>query len=401
VGSLDISTAKQRVCDEVDRLSGRLVEVSHRIHAQPELNYAEVFAHDLLTSVLEEASLRPQRSAFGVDTGFRADAGSSGTNVGVLLEYDALPEIGHACGHNIIAAAGLGAGLALASVATACGGRVAIIGTPAEEGGGGKIAMARRGAFDDLDAAMMIHPADADIVRMDTIAVQQMSVSFTGRAAHAAAAPEQGRNALDAAVLSYMNVAALRQHIDRSERLHGIFTRAGDKPNIVPHETEMLWYARSATIETLQPLKNRLAACMEAGAVATGCTCECAWEGHTYSDMRDNQPLLAAYVANISALGRVVQDPAAGGRRVVGSTDMGNVSYLVPSIHPMIGVAPEGVAIHTAEFARWAASSAGDAAVIDGAKALAMTAVDLWLDPVLLDGVRSAFGPGPDRSVLS
>ena len=401
MGSLDLATAKQRACAEIDRRAQRLLEISHEIHAHPELNYAEVYAHDLLTAELDAAGLSPRRSAFGLDTAFRADAGVSGPRIGVFMEYDALPEIGHACGHNVIAAAGLGAGLALASLAEVCGGRVALIGSPAEEGGGGKIAMARQGAFDDLDAAMMIHPADGDLVRMDTIAVQQMTVSFSGRAAHAAAAPEQGRNALDAAVLAYMNVAALRQHIDRSERLHGIFTRAGDKPNVVPHETEMLWYARSATVESLQPLKQRLASCMEAGAVATGCSCRCEWEGHTYSDMRDNQAIVAAYVRNAASLGRTVVDPSSTGRRVVGSTDMGNVSYLVPSIHPMIGVAPEGVAIHTAEFARWAASASGDAAVLDGAKALAMTAIDLWLDPAVLPAAREAFGPTPDRSVLA
>jgi amidohydrolase len=392
---------KRAACASIDRYADQLMDVSHEIHAHPELNFGEHFAHDLLTDVLDRAGLRPQRHAHGVDTAFRAEAGTTGTRVAVLCEYDALPEIGHACGHNVIAAAGLGAGLALATLAPEAGGRLVIMGTPAEEGGGGKVVMARRGAFDGIDAAMMVHPADADLVRMDAIAIQSVTVGFHGKEAHAAAAPQEGRNALDAAVLAYMNVAALRQHILPTERLHGIFTKGGDKPNIVPKETEMLWYARSPSLTGLAALKPRLLACMDAGAAATGCSCTHDWTGHIYSDMRDNGPMAAAYVANASAVGRAVQDPAAIGHRVVGSTDMGNVSYLVPSIHPMIQVAPDGVPIHTREFARWARAEEGDRAVLDGAKAMAMTVIDLWCDGALLTRVGAAFGPGlPDRSVL-
>ena len=190
----------------------------------------------------------------------------------MLCEYDALPAIGHACGHNVIATAGLGAGLAAAAVAEQAGGTLRIMGTPAEEGGGGKIEMARRGAFDDVDAAMMVHPADADLIAMDTIAFQQLHVQYHGKAAHAAAAPWDGRNALDAAVLGYMNVAALRQHIRPTERIHGIFTKGGDKANIVPAETAMEWIVRSATIESLQPLKQRVLTCLESAATACACT---------------------------------------------------------------------------------------------------------------------------------
>lgn len=399
---IDAVDLKRRVCDEVDRLADRLLHASHEIHARPELNFAEHFAHDLLTAEIERAGLAPERGAYGLPTAFRAEAGSSGPRVAVLCEYDALPEIGHACGHNIIATAGLGAGLALASVAELAGGRVVIMGTPAEEGGGGKVVMARAGAFDDIEAAMMVHPADADLLRMDTIALQSVGVAFHGKAAHAAAAPHEGRNALDAAVLGYMNVAALRQHILPSERIHGIFTKGGDKTNIVPKETAMLWCARSPTIERLQPLKQRLVACLEAGAAASGCTCTLSWETHTYSDMRDNGPMAASYAANAALLGRSVMDPDQVGRRVVGSTDMGNVSYLVPAIHPMIKVAPDGVPIHTPEFAEWARREPGDAAVLDGAKAMAMTAIDLWCDEALRAATQAGFGTaGPDRSVLS
>ena len=402
VALLNVETLKREACARIDELAALLLDVSHDIHSHPELNYEEHYAHDRLCAELDRAGLAPVRHAYGVDTAFRADAGRAGATVGVLLEYDALPEIGHACGHNIIAAAGLGAGLALAGLADRAGGRVAILGTPAEEGGGGKILMAREGAFDGLDAAMMIHPADADLVSMDTIAVQQLRVEYAGAAAHAAAAPHLGRNALDAAVLGYLGVSTLRQHIGPRERVHGIFTKAGDKPSIVPKEAAMHWYVRSDTIASLQPLKARVSASLEAGALATGCSCRCEWDGLTYSDMRDNPAIVDSYVRNAGNLGRTVQDPTLAGRRVVGSTDMGNVSYLVPSIHPMIKVAPDGVAIHTEAFAAAAAGPQGDRAVLDGAKAMAMTAIDLWVDADLRHAARAAFGAGgPDRSVLA
>ena len=392
---MDIESAKQRVCDRVDELADELIEASRQIHAHPELNFQETFAHGVLTDMLERHGLAPTRHAYDLETAFDAQAGTSGPSIAVLCEYDALPVIGHACGHNIIATAGLGAGLAAAVVAEQAGGRVRIMGTPAEEGGGGKVRMARAGAFDDVDAAMMVHPADADLLSMDTIAIQELSVAFEGKAAHAAAAPWDGRNALDAAVLGYMNIAAMRQHIRPNERLHGIFTKAGDKPNIVPSDTEMEWYVRSGTISSLQPLKQRVLTCLESAATACGCTMSHEWIDNTYADMIDNGPMVQAYVVNAGRLGRTVLDPLTSGRRVVGSTDMGNISYLVPSIHPMIKVAPDGVPIHSVDFARSAGAAEGDRAVIDGAKAMAMTVIDLWSSPGVLTQAQAAFATRP------
>jgi amidohydrolase len=395
---LDVATVaslKAAACAEVDRWADRLIDASHQIHARPELNFEEVFAHDLLTSILDDAGLAPSRHAYGVATAFESMVGERGPDLAVLCEYDALPGIGHACGHNVIATSGLGAGIALAALAGDVGARVRIMGTPAEEGGGGKIVMARNGAFAGLTAAMMIHPADADLIRMNCIAVQELYVDYEGRAAHAAAAPQEGRNALDAAVLGYVNVAAMRQHIRSDERIHGIFTKAGDKANIVPAETSMTWMVRSPTIESLQPLKDRVLACLESSATATGCSCTTRWQGVTYADMLDNQPMVATYVANAAALGRTVRDPRETGRPVVGSTDMGNVSYLAPSIHPMIQVADAGTPIHTVDFARAAASPSGDRAVIDGAKAMAMTAIDLWASPTTRVAIEAEFAARP------
>lgn len=392
---MDTAELKQAVCDRVDELADRLIDASHQIHAHPELNYEEHFAHELLTGFLEREGIAPVRHAYDLATAFDSSAGREGPQVAVLCEYDALPGVGHACGHNIIATAGLGAGLAAAFVAEAAGGKVRIMGTPAEEGGGGKVRMARKGAFDGVAAAMMVHPADADLLHMDCLAIQELQVQYHGKAAHAAAAPWEGRNALDAAVLGYTGVAAMRQHIRPNERVHGIFTKAGDKPNIVPAETAMEWYVRAGTVASLQPLKDRVFTCLESAATACGCTMSHAWVDNLYAEMVDNAPMVQAYVANAAAVGRTVLDPVAVGRRVMGSTDMGNISHLVPSIHPMIKVAPDGVPIHSVEFAKWAVADDGDRAVIDGAKVMAMTVVDLWVSTTLRANVDAEFDRRP------
>jgi len=404
---VELTALKDRLRAEVEARADRLVELSHAIHEHPETNYQEEFAHDLLTAVLEEEGLEVERSAYGVDTAFVARAGDSGPIIAVLLEYDALPGLGHACGHNVIATAGLGAGLAAARLASEVGGRVVVLGTPAEEGGGGKILMAREGAFDGIDAALMVHPAGDDLARMQVIAVQELVATYTGEAAHAAAFPHRGRNALDAAVLGYVNVAALRQHTLPDERIHGVFLEAGEKPNIVPARAVTEWMVRSTSIATLEPLKERVAACLEAGAQAAGCEVEIAWKSVVYADMIDNEAMVALYAANAAELGRQVTEPH-GEAAVVGSTDMGNVSYLVPSIHPMIAAAPSGLPIHTPDFATHARSESGDRAVVDGAMALAWTVADLWAGDGVLEAVRAEFdaaldqrGPDAQRSAIA
>jgi len=383
-----------RVEEEVDALADELLEVSHAIHEHPELGFEEHGAHDLLTGALERHGLDVTRGAYGLATAFEATAGTEGPVVAICCEYDALPGLGHACGHNVIAAAGLGAGLAAAAVAAEAGGRIRVLGTPAEEGGGGKILMADEGAFAGVDAAMMVHPAGLDLLSMDTLAATRFAATFRGLAAHAAAFPERGRNALDAAVLGYVNVAALRQHIATTERVHGIFTRGGDKPNIVPDHTEMDWMVRSGHVEALEPLVERVVACLEAGAAAAGCSMEHEITMPTYADMVDNGVLLGRFAAHAEALGRPLADPRRTGLAVTGSTDMGNVSRLVPAIHPVLAVSPPDVSIHSAAFVGHARSPAGDAAVLDGARALARTVADLWADPTLVDEARAAFAEG-------
>ncbi|MEQ8718190.1 MAG: M20 family metallopeptidase [Acidimicrobiales bacterium] len=391
------SDLKKRLHGVVDERTEQLLGVSHDIWANPELCFEEHHAHDVLVEVLDGAGLAVEAHAFGLDTAFVATAGTDGPTVGVICEYDALPGLGHACGHNIIAASGLGAGLAAATVADELGCTVKVFGTPAEEGGGGKVFMVERGAFEGVDAALMVHPSGRDLTTMSTLAIDQLRATYTGAEAHAAAAPHVGRNALDAAVLGYMGVAALRQHMTDSERVHGVITHGGEKPNIVPARAETEWYVRSPTLGGLDELCARVQAALRSGATATGCTCSIEAQGRRYADMIDNRALLAAFVSNARQLGREMKEPTAR-TRVQGSTDMGDVSYAVPSIHPMIAAAPHDVSIHTERFAGYAASPSGDAAVIDGAKILASTLVDVWLDDALRSDAADEFDAASDSA---
>ena len=328
---------------------------------------------------------------FTLETAFEAqiNAGSTGPTVAVIAEYDALPGIGHACGHNLIATAALGAALGLQAVQEQLPGRVRLIGTPAEEKGGGKELMARAGAFDGVDAAMMIHPAGMNLATMPCICVAEVEVTYHGRSAHASVSPHKGINALDGLLLAYQAISNLRQHIREDERIHGIITEGGEAPNIVPDRASGDFYVRAVDEKALARLKPRVQACFEAGARGSGSEVEINWANVDYLDLNTNWPLAAAFQAHGEGLGREFVDwQELGG---AGSTDMGNVSHRVPSIHPMLAAAPRDVVIHNPEFARWARSGMGDAAAIDGAKLLAMTASDFLLDGELRDASVQAF----------
>jgi len=393
---------KRQLCDAIDAMAPALIEVSHAIHANPELAFHEVEAARLLTARLEAAGLPVIRGAFGLPTAYASDFGPRGTpEVAILSEYDALPGIGHSCGHNIIATTGLGAALALGKLNGDLPGRVRYLGTPAEERGGGKELMAREGAFDGVDAAMMVHPAGIDLITMPCIAISEVVVTYRGKSAHASAVPHMGLNALDALVTAYQAIAQLRQHIKHSERIHGIITKGGMAPNIVPDETEGFFYVRAANAEELAVLKKRVQSCFEAGALATGCTSEVKWAQADYLDLKTNMPLARSYETNMRTVGRdffPIEKLPAGSS---GSTDMGNVSHRVPSIHPMISCAPPNVVIHNPEFARWAGSETGDKACIDGAKALAMTAIDYMTDAALRDKAAAEFAATAEASARS
>jgi len=389
---VELGALKREVCAAVDSLRDELLRVSRAIHARPELAFEEREAARLLVELLRGAGLEVETGAYGLETAFAAEWGPpGGPCVAVLAEYDALPGMGHACGHNLIAAAGVGAGLALARLGERLPGRVRVLGTPAEERGCGKELMARNGALEGVDAAMMMHPAGVNLVNMPCIAMAEVEVRYRGRAAHAAAMPERGVNALDALVIAYQAIGALRQHIRSSERVHGIITDGGQAPNVVPERSAGRFYARAANAEELAPLKRRLEGCLRAGAEATGCDVEIRWDPADYLEIRYNEPLARAFRENAEALGREFFPYERLPAGLQGSTDMGNVSQRVPSIHPMLASSPLHVTIHHPEFAKWAGSELGDAAALDGAKALAMTALDYLADPELRRRAREAF----------
>jgi len=389
-----IEGLKQEVCASVDRLAPELVHVSHAIHADPELAFEEVRAARLLAETARAHGLAAQQSVYGLATAIEARVGASGPTVALLSEYDALPGIGHACGHNIIATTALGAALALAELGPRLPGRLRWLGTPAEERGGGKEIMARNGAFEGVDAALMVHPAGVDLATMPCLAIAELEATYFGVASHASAMPERGVNALDAIVLAYQAIAALRQHIRPTERLHGIITDGGQAPNIVPERAAGRFYVRAADAGALAALKPRVEGCFHAGADATGARLELVWGDVDYLDLDTSWPLARRYQANAESLGRAFFPFDKLPPGVQGSTDMGNVSHRVPSIHPMIAASPPNVSIHNAEFAKWAGSELGDRAVVDGAKALAMTALDFLCDPGLRSEVARAFAAG-------
>jgi amidohydrolase len=391
-GLSTLRAAKRQACAAVDATAGELVAVSHQIHARPELGYREWRAAGLLARAMERGGLEVEAGAYGLPTAVAGRVGSgNGRHVIVSCEYDAVPGLGHACGHNIIAAAGLGAGLALAPLADRLGGRLTVLGTPAEEGGGGKVLLGERGAFAGATAVMQVHPSSYEMVLPHVNAAATLEATMHGRAAHASMYPERGVNALDALVIGYLGLSALRQHLVPTDKVHGVITAGGSAPSVVPDLAVGRFMVRSATLPELERLKRRALACLQAGAGAAGARLTARWLWPTYLDMWHNLPLAGAFEANLRALGRRPLAPAEVPATRAASTDMGNVSYLVPAIQPMLAVSPADVVPHSAAFAAWAVRPPADQAVLDGAKAMAMTAIDLWLRPALRDAIRAAF----------
>jgi len=400
--NMSLELLKKDVVSAVDAMRDELLGLSHAIHGEPELALEEFKSSARLADALAGHGIAVSREAFGLPTAYAAEFGKQGgPTIAILSEYDALPGIGHACGHNIIAAAGYGAAVALSKLGAGLPGMVRTLGTPAEERYGGKELMARLGAFEKTDAAMMVHPSNMNLMTMPCIAISEVEAIYHGRTAHASAMAYRGLNALDAVVTAYQSIAQLRQHIRGSERIHGIITEGGMAPNIVPERAACRFFVRAADVGELAPLKARVQACFEAGAIATGCRLELKWSGVDYLDLKTNWPMAEAFERNARSLGRdffPMKDIPPG---FAGSTDMGNVSHRVASIHPMLAVAPAGVIIHNPEFARWAASEQGDAAVIDGAKAMALTALELMSDGKLLSTIRGDFEATAELSRLA
>jgi amidohydrolase len=387
--SQDVDRLKARVVAEVEAQRDALVDLSHRIHDNPETGFQEEKAAGWLCEYLQSRGFRIERPFCDLPTAFRATLGEERPRVAFLAEYDALSGLGHACGHNLIATSSTGAAVAVSSVLSETGGGVAAIGTPAEEVYGGKAIMAERSAFDQLDAAMLVHPGSRNVVLTGALACATLTVEYFGKEAHAASRPEAGINALDALVIAYNTIAALRQHIRDSARIHGIITDGGQMPNVVPNHSQGIFLVRAEDQAYLDDLKRRVVACFEAGATATGARLELRWDSVEYAPLRANKAMADVFRRNMAAVGRSTREPATP--RALGSTDVGNVSILLPTIHPSIRVAPREVNIHTADFERLAGSEDGDKALIDAAKAMAMTAVDILVDAGLRERLWEEF----------
>lgn len=373
---------KKQIIDKIEHESEKLWGISTAIFNTPETGFNEYKACKILTEALISAGYKVEIGVGGLETAFRATLGdATGPKIAILAEYDALVGMGHACGHNLIAAAAIGAGIGLSNILPKTGGQIQVIGTPAEEGGGGKIILLNAGLFDNVDAAMMFHPASKNMVLRRSLADVEAKIEFFGKASHAAAAPEEGINALDAVLLMFNNIHAFRQTMGLKDRIAGIITHGGDRPNIVPAYTAAEFSIRSLTSARRDQLVEKVLVCAQAAAQAVGCKMKYKITPG-YREIIPNKVLAGLFTANLEQLGRVVIVPDLNER--MGSTDMGDVSHLVPAIHPYLAIAPEKVAGHTEEFKKYCISEAGKSAMLDAAKAMAMTTVDLLSNPKLL-----------------
>jgi amidohydrolase len=366
-----------RVEDAVRRRGSDLVELSHAIHAEPELAFAEHRSCAKAQTLVAERGFEITQSAGGLDTAFRADFGSGELAVGICAEYDALPEIGHACGHNIIAASAVGAALALAEVADELGLTVALVGTPAEEFGGGKVLLLDAGVFDDLTAAVMVHPGPLDIAAARSLTLAAIRVKYYGREAHASAAPFLGVNAADAVTVAQVAIGLLRQQLVPGQQVHGFVSQGGQIANVIPSRTELQYTMRATEAWSLGDLQGKVGDCFLAGAVATGCEYRIEQTEPMYDALKPDQWLADAVRAEMKRLGRSPVDEDLEAKLPLGSTDMGNVTQVLPGIHPMVAVDAGGASLHQPEFTAAAVGPSADRAVVDGAIMLARSVVRL------------------------
>ncbi|MBT8162224.1 MULTISPECIES: M20 family metallopeptidase [Arthrobacter] len=369
---------RDRVLEAVISNQPALIRLSEEIHANPEVGWQEHSAAQWTAEYLAGLGFQVESAYLGFPTALRAVYGTGSRRIGLMAEYDALRNLGHACGHNIITAIACGAAAALASFADERDLTIEVYGTPAEEGGGGKIELLTRGAFHGLDLAMMAHPSPVDSAEARPYAVAHSHVEFSGKSAHAAAYPEQGVNANDAFVVAQVAIGLLRQQLPSGTRVHGIQTRGGEAPNAIPEKTEGRWYVRAESLAELQGLEERVYRCFEAGALASGCELSITPESEPYSEFRTDERALELYVRHAESLGRTFDAPAEQATMNRASTDMGNVSQVVPAIHPYIGLGCFPAANHQPEFAAHCVGDSANRAIHDGAAALALTALDYF-----------------------
>jgi amidohydrolase len=388
--TMDAPAAKAAAASVIEERLPELIALSHSVHSTPELCYEETRSARAVAEALRAGGLSVTEGVYDIATALESRAGGGELVVAVCAEYDALPDVGHACGHNIIAASAVGAGLALAAVADQIGLQVRLLGTPAEEGGGGKIVMLDRGAFDGVHAAMMVHPWPTERLTGACLAVAHFDVHFDGKEAHASAAPWEGVNALDAMTIAQVSLGLLRQQLPPGDQVHGIVTHGGGAANVIPAAVTGRFMVRSRTIEGLAAVEARVRACFEAGALASGCTVRYEKLSPDYSHMEADPDLVAAYRLNAQSLGRTFEADDADVPLPTFSTDMANVSLAVPTIHPLIHIESGGAVNHQHEFAAACITPSADAAVRDGALALAWTAIDAATDASLRDRLLRA-----------
>jgi amidohydrolase len=375
--------AKAAARETVERGRSALLSLSHRIHAHPELGFEEEQASTWLCEALVDGGLTVERGICQMPTAFVARAGSGPLHLAICAEYDSLPGIGHACGHNVIGSSAVGAGLALSKLVDDLGLTISVVGTPAEESGGGKVLLLEGGAFTGVHAALMVHPAPLDIAEPTMLAWSQFDVHYHGKEAHASAFPELGINALDALTVAQTAIGLLRQHIRPTDRVHGIILKGGDAPNVVPAHTSARFMVRAETLGDLEEIQTKVRRCFEAGALATGATLEMQPASPPYAEVVHDAEMASIYRRNAEAVGRFFPDLGAAARRPSGSTDMGNISLAMPAIHPTIGLGCYPVVNHQPEFAEHCATPIADQALFDGALAMAWTAIDLATEPTI------------------
>jgi amidohydrolase len=370
---------KQGASEQLKSIAKDILSLSHRIHAHPELGFEEEKASHWLAEILSDAGMKVELGVCDLPTAFVARAGQGPLHVAICAEYDSLPEIGHACGHNMIAAMAVGAGIAAAKVADEAGLTISVIGTPAEEVGnaGGKILMLERGAFAGVHASMMVHPAPVEILEMNIIAATMFDVEYTGKEAHASAFPEMGINAADALTVAQTAIGLIRQHLRPSDRVHGVVTHGGDAPNVVPAHTSARYIVRGRDLQELQDVRAKVFRCFEAGSTATGATLQIRGGDKPYADMRFDREMNEIYKRNALEAGRTFPELSPMMARMAASTDMGNVSHAIPSIHPAIGINSLPAGNHQPEFTAHCITADADRAVGEGALAMAWTAIEM------------------------
>ena len=381
---------KERIGQEVESLADDLFAISDFLLANPEIAYQEFKACDYLSRILEQKGFEVEKGVGNVETSFLArpaDCRPSRPTVAILAEYDALPKIGHGCGHNLIATASLGAVMALRRVMGDTAGALVLVGTPAEEGGGGKVRLAEAGVFEEMDAAMMFHPGSTNIPGKGMLGRIKFTIEFFGRSAHASGSPDKGVNALDALILAYSSINAYRQHLRPDGRIHGIITHGGDAPNVIPDYAAGLFYVRAGSRTYRDELFERVKKCCKGAALATGAEFKIEVHHPVLDSMKRNPALEAATMGNMKELGIAIDND--NGR--LGSSDMGNLSHYLPAIHPYLAIVGSEIASHTVEFRDATVSTRGRETLLHAAKMLAMTAWDFLTSPELREKVLRDF----------